>query len=307
MPYATRKIASLSSESRFAYYTDATTAVSILSRQEVWMRKASLMNDFSEVRYGHACLDHALAELPGRRLLQLLEGLGEGVSHAFLHQYELGKLPAYQDTYMTCLSEHDVRSEHEIGRLSMWRAYGRRNGVALILSPTALASPSDALRAYSSPVLYASLPAFIREFEQLVRSMEENSALLNSVGTPEVLDWIQVAFRYAALSTKHPGFWEEREWRVLHSPSIEPSERLIKSIESPRGNPQLVYKIPLRNVPDEGLYGLDLSELIDRVIVGPSAHPFETAEVLTGLLQEAGVPSAASRVIISDIPLRDLE
>jgi hypothetical protein len=67
-----------------------------------------------------------------------------------------------------------------------------------------------------------------------------------------VLNWLFSAFRYAVVSTKHPGFHEELQWRVIHSPAFEPSTRLIHAVESIRGVPQSVYKIPLHDIPQEG-------------------------------------------------------
>ena len=37
---------------KFAYYTTADTAVKIVKNQEVWLRNATVMNDFSEIAYG---------------------------------------------------------------------------------------------------------------------------------------------------------------------------------------------------------------------------------------------------------------
>ncbi|MFX6945320.1 hypothetical protein ABTH53_19890, partial [Acinetobacter baumannii] len=42
-------------------------------------------------------------------------------------------------TFITSLSEH-ADSEDEYGRLSMWRAYGGRAGVALVLNNAAFAA-----------------------------------------------------------------------------------------------------------------------------------------------------------------------
>jgi hypothetical protein len=106
------------------------------------------------------------------------------------------------------------------------------------------------------------------------------------------------------LSTKHPGFHEEREWRVIYSPSFQKSDRLSTEIVSINGTPQSICKIPLRDVREEGLFGLELPELIDRVIIGPTKFPVGIYDALVTVLTDAGIKNAASKVIVSDIPLR---
>ena len=105
---------------------------------------------------------------------------------------------------------------------------------------------------------------------------------------------------------KHPGFHEEKEWRVIHSPTQEPSERVLCHTEVIGGVPQPVYKIPLRNFPDEGLEGVEVPELLDRIIIGPTEYPWAVYQAFKQVLTAAGVPDAGKKIIVSDIPLRHL-
>jgi hypothetical protein len=106
------------------------------------------------------------------------------------------------------------------------------------------------------------------------------------------------------LCTKHPGFIEEREWRVIHAPQFEKSTRLTVAIESIGGTPQRVFKIPLQNVPEDDLSGIEIPELIDRIVVGPTKFPNEIQDAFIHLLSAAGVQNAAAKVVISNLPLR---
>ncbi|WP_320290787.1 hypothetical protein [Mesorhizobium album] len=65
-----------------------------------------------------------------------------------------------------------------------------------------------------------------------------------------------------------------------------------------------MQKIPLADVPEEGLTGITVPELVDRVIIGPTNFPFEMREAIVELLAAKGVEDAESQVIVSDIPLR---
>lgn len=100
---------------------------------------------------------------------------------------------------------------------------------------------------------------------------------------------------FAGLCTKHPGYVEEKEYRVVHCPRLHPSTRLIKAVEIIGGAPQIVYKIPLQNIPDEGLTGVELPELLDRLIIGPTQHHMATYQAFVDLLNDAGVPDALQK------------
>jgi hypothetical protein len=103
---------------------------------------------------------------------------------------------------------------------------------------------------------------------------------------------------------EHPAFHEELEWRVIASPSILNTERLIPSLEVVRGVPQKVLKIRLENAPQLGLVGLATPELIERVIVGPCEFPDVTALTFRERLMQLGVPNWDQRVTVADVPLR---
>ncbi len=270
-PHASkRSFAALNSGQRFVYYTSAETAMHILRGNEVWMRKSSLMNDYREIEHGLDCLISAY-----KNNLPRLQAVFDGMFPGFCQRLEAlfnGWLPNFRtDTYITCVSEHNA-SEDQHGRLSMWRAYGGER--------------------------------FNREFTTLIESVESNRDFVQSLDDQIVLSNIFSAFRYAVLCTKHPGFHEEREWRIIYSPSFQKSDRVVSSVVSINGTPQSICKLPLIDVPEEGLIGLNLPKLIDRVIIGPSKFPVGIRDAFLALLTEAGVENPASKIIVSDLPLR---
>ena len=56
-PHNLKKIAfALENNLRFVHYTTADTAIKIIRSKEVWMRKATSMNDFMEIQHGLDCL-----------------------------------------------------------------------------------------------------------------------------------------------------------------------------------------------------------------------------------------------------------
>jgi hypothetical protein len=302
-PHAFRRTVEASNSGlRFVYYTNADTAISIIRNKEVWMRKSSLMNDYREIEHGFDCLSNAYKKNHDQ-VRSVFDVLFPGFCSRLEERFN-SWLPHFRtDTYIACFSEHDD-TEDQYGRLSMWRAYGGAAGVAIVLNGGPFLRPSDALKAYTSPIAYKDDQGFESEFAALLESAGSNGAFLKSVGEDVVLNNLFSAFRYGVLCTKHPGFNEEREWRVIYSPSFQKSDRLSSTIVSINGTPQSICKIPLKNVPEEGLVGIELPEMVDRVIIGPTKFPVGIYDALVTLLNEAGVQDASRKVIISDLPLR---
>lgn len=303
-PHAYKKMAqAYFSGARFVHYTSADTALRIIQNEEVWMRKSTCMNDFSEIDHGLSCLVGAYREFK-ERFLSIYDGMFPGITKKIEDLFN-GWVPIFRnDTYISCISEHEP-SEDRLGRLSMWRAYGGSAGVAVVLKGTPLLNPTDALRAYTSPVAYLSQDQFNSEFRLFLDGIERRADLIKALGEVDVINRMFEVFRMAMLCTKHPGFAEEKEWRIIYSPTFQASDRIKPSIQSIGGVPQKIYKIPLKNAADENLVGIEVPEIVDGIIVGPTQFPLEIREALVEVLTNRGMQDAAQKVVISDIPLRN--
>lgn len=135
---------------------------------------------------------------------------------------------------MISVSEHgsDDVDEDRYGRLSMWRAYGGATNIAFVFNSAPFLRPSNALNAFTSPVLYKDIEGFKLDFLELVESLETAEDLLAALPPGELHGRVAEAFHNAVLSTKHPGFKEEREWRVIHSPTLRASNKLRPTVGS---------------------------------------------------------------------------
>jgi hypothetical protein len=162
----------------------------------------------------------------------------------------------------------------------------------------------DALKATTSPVAYLNEHGFLAEFERVTQALETHRDYVVALGRHAVKDHIFAVFRFAVLCTKHPGFQEELEWRVVYQPSLDPSDHIVRCTETINGVPQPIYKIRLRDVPEAGLIGIEIKDLIERVIVGPTRYPDAVREAFVDALEGVGVPDAQQKVIASTIPLR---
>lgn len=305
-PYSTAKSAEVKEKKkRFAYYTNAETAYRIISGSQIWMRSTATMNDILEVEHGFECLNAAYKSPAGDAFKTAVDSAFPGLTEEVVAHFN-GWLPHIRnDTYIACFSEH-LDSEDSNGRLSMWRAYGGTSGVAIVIKGEAMALENDSLGVYASPVAYWEAPQIEAEFANIAKRLKMNFEVISSMQRELVKVYLFNIFRFLVLCTKHPGFSEEREWRAITSPILDGSAVREHAIEIVRGTPQVVQKFHFRNVPEKSIDGLALSQVIDRVIIGPCEFPQVVWKALYHSLKDVGFSSPESVIHISAIPLRPL-
>jgi hypothetical protein len=304
-PSATRKITEVQeSKTRFVHYTTAEVAMQIIQNSEVWMRNATTMNDYMEVEHGFQCLRSAYAGEVGQQLKDAINTIFPELSDDLENRFSAWYPGFRYDTYLTCISEH-CNTEDKHGRLSMWRAYGGNNGIALVLNNGVFVGESNPLKAYTSPVAYLNSDTFSDEFRLVTSNLLAEVEFLRTLEKSELVNLLFQAFRFAVLCTKHPGFHEEREWRVVYSPTMELSDYIKEAVWPVHGIPQKIQKIPLHNIPEHGFVGAEIPELLERIIIGPTQYPNAIYQAFCKLLFEAGVSDPENRVFVSDIPLRE--
>lgn len=66
-----------------------------------------------------------------------------------------------------------------------------------------------------------------------------------------------------------------------------------------QGVPQPIYKIPLKDIPDE-LVGIEIPALLDRIIIGPTRDPQPIWEAFKDLLAATGAAPAREGVSVHD-------
>lgn len=290
----------------FVQYTRAENLLNMLRSKSIWLRKTSVMNDYTEISHGweisQKAFEHSEA---GKRFRQTLDDAHPGIVAKIAANFDPWIDTYQRKTYVASVSEHDA-DEDKLGRLSMWRAYGGRSGVAVVIKPDLFLATSTALGAVSSPVAYFDGPKVERHFDTIASNIAANIDFVKSLPAEEIIASIHEALRFGMICCKHPGFAEEREWRVVYNPdreTVPPEKRVIKRrVETINGTPQPIYAVPLEKLEDG--YDLRLATILDRIIVGPSEFPAAIIEALQLELESLGVPDPGGKVVFSDIPLR---
>lgn len=289
-----------------AHYTSLATLERILQTDEIWFSNPLVMNDMEEVRFGvlrgnelfHGS-DAIVAACRSTERYSKLRDAYVGYFRQFEENHAL-------DTYVFCLSEHHPNDVD--GLLSMWRGYGGNGTGAAIVFDTGKLVAQE-----SSPLIIARVHyASTEQRNQWLANLVERFASLLSIAN--VSDdqlhvpayYLFVRIKLFALFSKHDGFHEEREWRVVYDPDRDEGKRLAPMFHyslGPRGAElRLRYKIP----PMDGVSDPDLSlkKLVDRIILGPSISSILAQRAVTRMLERAGKYDMADRVIASSIPFR---
>lgn len=308
---AAKKIDLLTAGRKVAHYTTADNALRILRGRQVWMRNVRFMNDFQEFRHGFdmmvrffAPVTEANPDVGQRDLFSALNSVYPGIVEQTVATFNSWVPQIENNTYVTCVSDH-LPDEDELGRLSMWRGYSyNMPAVALVINPDIFATTTDALGAYSSPVVYQTREEFFAGLRATSALVLDHADVLKSIGQEKTEGWLFQTLLHYAVCQKHRGFAEEREWRILHIPRLHPAGKMTRATETIRNRPQVVYKLPLESYPEEGVVGASVPELLHRIVIGPTDEPWQIWEAFVVLLEELGIPDGEKKVIVSDIPFR---
>ena len=310
MPYAAKKIQDFDGkQSCLAYYTTTDTAQKILENQEIWMRNTTAMNDYREVQYGITMINRlfntpqSLDDEPlytvGKRLRESLSGIfhekGRNIFDEVLNKFCQEQSSWLFNTYIACFTEHDMEAD-KLGRLSMWRAYGGNNGVALVFNQGCRFQMYDNSRISLTPVAYLDDIDFATEVDNLTNQIIENREFLQNIDTMVLQGYLISLLRFAIVSIKHPGFREEREWRlVAHGTDLDCEAVTVKGIVQPISS----FKLQLN---DSSLF-----DVLHHIIIGPTPYDNVIHKAIVKILQsKCNISDAESRIFHSYIPYRQI-
>lgn len=293
-----------------AHYTSLEVLEKIIQNNEIWFSNPLFMNDYQEMRFGifeGARLLSLLGQEPDT--LTLVGGAKNlaSISNGFQTALQNFDVNHSIDVYVFCLSEYDASTQPD-GRLSMWRGYGANGqGAALVFNTRFLTiTPGSPL--FIAKVEYASeserkdwmTATFCLCLEVLSRAQITRESLF-ATG----FHMFQLTLFYALLS-KHPGFKEEQEWRLIYLPDRD-VRGLLKDRRTylRRGNaiePKLRFPIePLKLEPRQTW---TFDSILERIVLGPTHASPLAVNSARRMFQSLGKPEFANKIFVSGIPYR---
>ncbi len=210
------------------------------------------------------------------------------------------------NTYVLCLSEHAPGDTD--GVLSMWRSYASQgHGLAIVFNTRSVPDPPQApLRI--AKVIYGSTQQRLKILQDGLVEWVKVTKFLNLPDNQLYLASYGAFFfiKNFALMTKHIGFGEEEEWRIIYLPELDPDGHLASQFGyhiSPRGaEPNLKFKIApvLGGSPGS----LSLASLVEFILLGPSISSPIAQAAFRRVLKDTCLKDFEDRVFASTIPLR---
>lgn len=293
-----------------AHYTSLEVLEKIMISNEVWFSNPLFMNDLQEVRFGMLEGLKAFNEFAQTR--QFLDACGgsrarAGIIHNAFHGYfRQFDVEHVLDVYVFCLSAHDPKISD--GLLSMWRGYGANGtGVALVFKTDFLTLVP------SAPLLFAKV-VYASEQERIARMktiFSDCVAVLEQRAIPDdklyhVARNMFTLIKLHALLSKHHGFKEEQEWRIIYLPERDTNKLLAGQFSYVIGKngiePKLRFKIePLKIEP---VATWTFHSILDRIILGPSISSPIVANSVRRMFDTLKKPEFKEKLWCSGIPLR---
>ena len=210
------------------------------------------------------------------------------------------------DLYVMCFSVHN-ESEKD-GKLSMWRGYGQNGkGCALVFDTSKISVTNDsplalAAVSYGTPEERRGLiRAKVLEVSKFIESNRVEDEKLHILANALFL-----RICLFAIFTKHSGFREENEWRMVYFKNRDIDGRLHKFFSYFNGPEGIQPKLKLPTRPIEGVIRDDFSieSIIHSIVIGPSAASPMAKISVERMLNSIGMQNLTARLHMSGIPFR---
>lgn len=291
-----------------AHYTSISTLENIMSNDELWFSNPLYMNDMEELRFGIFEGAHAFRQ---NEAIKLSCNNNQNRYELLLNEFE-NQLTRFSnehafDTYVFCLSEHDNVKDTD-GLLSMWRGYGGNgNGAAIIFDTNQMSYVYDSPLIISK-VTYASqndrrkwIDTKFSEFADLLRRNNVPDEKL-SLPVHALFERIKIF----SIFTKHRGFSEEREWRVVYLRERDVEHKIDEMLHYSIGRNGIEPKLKLKVKPIAGLTKdeFSLEKIISQIILGPSVSSPLAVNSVRRMFEKVGKYELAKKLTASTTPLR---
>ena len=261
------------------HYTTAAGLQGILSRQAVWASDLRFLNDANEGLYAYDVFADSIAQMenPFLSTAHEEEDLERGYEFAVFKEFVASEFSSPEDhVFVTCFCESG-------DLLSQWRAYGSDHGYSIEFAVAGLGEAAEGRSWFPT----TSRLVQVRYGDSA--SQVALAAMRDVAQDPNLRDPRSAALHLRAMlaSIKHPGFREEREWRLVVGFEYEGDYALRF-----RSTPMAI--VPYVEVP------ISL-EMIRGIRIGPGRHVDVREVGVQRLLRhmECDIP-----ITRSEVPLR---
>lgn len=249
-----------------AYYTSLEVLHYILTDGKIWLRNINCMNDYTEVLWSKNLIFNSIGTF-GR--LEKLASFFKIFDADIDWKDRLNKLivdmpiSMMYNAYITSFTVQ--RKMNDYGRLSMWRGYGRHVGGLLVFDKNKILQ-RDIEGIWLSKVGYFNQKKFDEQIDKIIFTFQKDIDKLRErkISAENIWDVFQRAIIFSLISVKHPGFEEEKEWRLICFNNMSHDSNYISSeTKVVNGIPQKIFMLNIKKI---------LPDILQKVIVGPTQY-----------------------------------
>lgn len=289
-----------------AHYTSLQNLENILSNNEMWLSNPLFMNDLEEVRFGVTNGFEIIQNHKGIRGAFDSDQMASNFFKFLELEYNAFTIEDVFDLYVMCFSRHDQSDEN--GRLSMWRGYGNNgNGVALVFDTSKITVLGDSPLVISR-VEYATS---VERIGWIQGKADEVATFISDHSIDESLLYgmaKELISRIVLFSifTKHKGFEEENEWRLVYLKDRDVDNKLDSMFGYFNGPRGIEPKLKLKLEPMAGTIGenFQFSDIIHSIILGPTTSSPLALMSIERMLKSLRKDELIERLKSSTIPFR---
>jgi hypothetical protein len=290
----------------FAHYTSIQVLESIMRTDQVWFSSPLLMNDKQEMLHGLDLGTKLFNNSPEITQACATEPRAGALREYYRRYLEQFYAAHALQVYVFCLSE--FRRNRPDGLLSMWRGYGSNGHGAALVFDTGLIHRRDEIPMIISKVTYASdderMLILRAKFVQFAAALTSLGVSDDQLYIPafQIFNWVKVS----ALTSKHDGFKEEDEWRLIYMPERDKAHVLTPRISyfiGPRG-PEPKLKMSIAPIPIPPIPAWGFAEILDRIVLGPALSNPLTRIAIERMLSECKKDHFIPKLYSSTIPFR---
>ena len=287
------------------------------------MRKINLMNDLSEFEYGEKTLEHVLTGSLCNEFNNCLKGIDVS-REDFYSKYRIIVDLFKRNSYILSLTNQE-ETENDCGRLSMWREYGRDDGVAFVFDRKVFIDMLiKIISAYKPnrefPICELLVPIYYDDGEKIIindfkniftRIKNYSKDYVQKIGNELIEERLILNMCFSILMQKHPGFNEEKEMRfcvsLLSDEYVDGMDQFIRMEDVVINNiEQRILKLELGKLFKKKNLGISWNKLINKIIIGPMIPEkgYALKEYIYDRIRCRDNTFEINKIVLSSIPYR---
>jgi hypothetical protein len=248
---------------RMMHFTKHQNLINIAKEKSIWLNNSRNTNDKFEMKYGMKALEQLLSTETSDRLWSVFDDFHTGVSDKIKNYIEGHKGSFIDSTYIFCLSQkHDDAPN---GTFNMYRSYDAE--LAVEINPKPMGMVSSALGANTYPVIYKPENKLLDMINEIANRIIKYPEILEGLSEEEIIGYMWCVIEQTVYGTKDPYFSAEAEWRIVYTPALRDNSKMVHISQNKTGTDFDAFALPLQDYPEEGVLGLEIPKLVERVIL----------------------------------------